>query len=229
MKLDNTFAVPADIDTAWRTLLDLEAVTPCMARATLTSFDSDACTADMKVKLGPALMTYAGEGTFLSKDEATHTAVIEAKGKEKQGSGGAKALITVQLLPVGPTSTTATLSTDLTITGKAAQFGRGLMVDVSRHLVAQFASNLGKVITARNAAAPAMQAPAVATSATAAVATPVAVAAAAASAPASARAQPFSNEPLDLASAAMGPVLKRVGFLSAAVAILVAAIWWFAR
>ncbi|MEJ8859253.1 SRPBCC family protein [Variovorax robiniae] len=224
MKLDNTFVVPADIDTAWHTLLDLEAVAPCMPGASLTGFDSDSFTADMKVKLGPVLMTYAGEGAFLRKDESTHTVEIEAKGKEKQGAGGAKALITVQLLPDGPRSTTATISTDLTITGKAAQFGRGLMVDVSKHLVAQFAANLGKVIGSRNVAAAPTHAPAMTIAAMAG-----ATAAVPAAAPDSVAPQPLANEPLDLASAAFGPVLKRVGFLSAAIAILAAAIWWFTR
>ncbi|WP_137892963.1 SRPBCC family protein [Ramlibacter sp. 2FC] len=226
MKLDNTFVVPADIDTAWRALLDLEAVAPCMPGATLTGFDGDSFTADMKVKLGPVLMTYAGEGAFVRKDDATYTVVIEAKGKEKQGAGGAKALVTVQLLPSGPASTTATLETDLTITGKAAQFGRGLMVDVSKHLVAQFAANLEKVIVARNAAA----SPAAQGSAAATVAMPeLAMAAVAAPRPGAAPAQPSSNEPLDLATIALSPVLKRVGFMSAAVAVLAVAVWWFTR
>lgn len=223
MKLDNTFVVPADIATAWRTLLDLEAVTPCMPGATLTSVTGESFTADMKVKLGPVVMTYAGEGAFLSKDEAAHTVVIEAKGKEKQGSGGAKALITVQLLPGGTTSTIATIATELTITGKAAQFGRGLMVDVSKLLVAQFAGNLEKVIVARSAAA----SPAQTQPAAPATVMPGAAAVAAEPAPRSVPAPQASNEPLDLGSAALFPVLKRVGFMAAAVAIVAAAVWWF--
>lgn len=227
MKLDNTFVVPADIDTAWRVLLDLAAVAPCMPGATLTGVDGDSFTADMKVKLGPVLMTYAGEGVFLRRDEATHTVVIEAKGKEKQGAGGAKALITMQLVPGGSTSTTATLETDLTITGKAAQFGRGLMIDVSKHLVAQFAGNLEKVILARNAAALAVARASAAAPAPAPM-PELAAAAVAAPRPAATPVQPASNEPLDLASVALAPVLKRVGLVSAAI-IAAAALWWFAR
>ena len=89
MELENSFVVPADIDTAWKTLLDVEAIAPCMPGATLTSFDGDNFTADVKVKLGPVTMNFAGEGKFVSKDEATHTAIIDASGKETKGAGTA--------------------------------------------------------------------------------------------------------------------------------------------
>ena len=87
MRLVNTFEVPADIESAWQTLLNLELVAPCMPGATLTSFDGNSFTADMKVKLGPVLMSYAGEGAIISRDDASFTVVIEAKGKERQGGG----------------------------------------------------------------------------------------------------------------------------------------------
>lgn len=217
MELENSFVVPADIDTAWQTLLDVEAIAPCMPGATLTSFDGDSFTADVKVKLGPVLMTFAGEGRFTSKDEATRTVVIEAKGKEKKGSGTAAALVTTRLEATGPDSTTAHIVTDLTITGKAAQFGRGVMVDVSKHLIGQFARNLETVITARKEPAP-----------TVAAASDVAtetgdVPAATQSRPA---APVIDNAPLDLGSAAMVPVLKRAVPALLVVAAVVAVIWW---
>lgn len=228
MKLDNTFAVPAHIDTAWKALLDLEAVAPCMPGATLTGVSGETFTADMKIKLGPVLTVYAGEGAFLRKDEAEHTVVIEAKGKEKQGGGGAKALVTVQLVPAGSNATTANIATDLTVTGKAAQFGRGLMVDVSKQLVAQFAANLEKVV-ARHAAAATAAPVATGSAAGTAAVSESAVAAMAASVPEAAPpAQTIDNAPLDLASVALRPVLKRVAMASAVV-IGVAMLWWLAH
>jgi carbon monoxide dehydrogenase subunit G len=213
MELDNSFVVPADIDTAWKTLLDVEAIAPCMPGATLTSFDGDNFTADVKVKLGPVTMNFAGSGSFVSKDEATHTAVIDASGKETKGAGTAGAKITAQLVEDGPNSTRANITTDLTVTGKAAQFGRGVMADVSKKLIGQFAGNLEKVIAARQVAADAAAAPA----------------AEAAAAPVSPAPTPvLDNEALDLGNAAMVPVLKRV--IPAVIVIVVAGvvIWWFA-
>lgn len=217
MELVNSFVVPADIDTAWKTLLDVEAIAPCMPGATLTSFDGDNFTADVKVKLGPVTMNFVGEGRFVTKDEATHTSVIEASGKETKGAGTAGAKITATLISEGPTSTRANITTDLTVTGKAAQFGRGVMADVSKKLIGQFASNLEQVIVAR-------QAPAVATpSAEAgAVGEPAVAAAPAAPAPV------LNNEALDLGSAAMVPVLKRVVPIVVVVVGVGLLIWWLA-
>lgn len=213
MELNNSFVVPADIDTAWKTLLDVESIAPCMPGATLTSFDGDNFTADVKVKLGPVTMTFGGQGTFKQKDEATHTAVIEASGTEKKGGGTASALITAVLVSEGPDSTRANIVTDLTITGKAAQFGRGVMAEVSKKLIDQFAGNLEQVIVARKAAQ----------AAPAAAATDGGEAVAVAPAPAPV----MNNEALDLGNAAMVPVLKRA--IPAIVIVAVVAgviIWW---
>lgn len=149
MDLVNSFTVPADIETAWNTLLDVEAIAPCMPGATLTSVDGDNFTGNVKVKLGPVAMTYSGEATFLSKDAQAHVAVIEGKGKEQRGTGTATALVTTTLVSEGPMSTRVDVSTELTITGKAAQFGRGVMQDVAGKLVTQFADNLAIVIQSR--------------------------------------------------------------------------------
>jgi len=222
MRLVNTFEVPADIESAWNTLLNLEAVAPCMPGATLTSFDGNSFTADMKVKLGPVLMSYAGEGAIISKDDASYTVVIEAKGKERQGGGGAKALVTVQLVSSGPSSTIANIETDLTISGKAAQFGRGLMVDVSKQIIAQFAANLAKIIDVPQASR---------STATEQEATATAVRdemrAIAAPAPSASTPSPISNEPLDLSSVAFGPLLKRAVFMLIAVSLIAYLIWKF--
>lgn len=213
MELENSFVVPADIDTAWRTLLDVEAIAPCMPGATLTSFDGDSFTADVKVKLGPVSMVFGGEGTFTEKNEATHTAVIDASGKEKKGGGNASALITAVLVSEGPDSTRANIVTDLTITGKAAQFGRGVMADVSKKLIDQFAGNLERVIVARKA-------PAEAPAESSGDGEPAVVAPPAAPV--------LDNEALDLGNAAMMPVLKRAIPVIVVVVVVVGAVIWYA-
>jgi carbon monoxide dehydrogenase subunit G len=215
MELENSFVVPADIETAWKTLLDVEAIAPCMPGATLTSFDGDNFTADVKVKLGPVTMNFAGAGSFVKKDEATHTAVIDASGKETKGAGTAGALITAVLVEEGPNSTRANIVTDLTVTGKAAQFGRGVMADVSKRLIGQFAGNLEQVIVARQG---------VATAAAAAAAGGEAVVTEAAPAPAPV----LNNEALDLGNAALVPVLKRVVPVVVVLVVVGGIIWWLA-
>jgi carbon monoxide dehydrogenase subunit G len=214
MELENSFVVPADMDTAWETLLDVEAIAPCMPGATLTSFDGDNFTADVKVKLGPVTMNFAGAGKFVKKDEATHTAVIDASGKETKGAGTAGALITATLVEEGPNSTRANIVTDLTVTGKAAQFGKGVMADVSKRLIGQFAGNLEQVIVARQGVADA------ATAAATAGAEPVVTA--------PAPAPVMNNEALDLGNAALVPVLKRVVPVVVGVIVVGGIIWWLA-
>jgi carbon monoxide dehydrogenase subunit G len=211
MELKNSFTVPSDIDTAWKTLLDVEAIAPCMPGATLESVNGDEFTGNVKVKLGPVSMTYGGEARFVSKDESTHTAVIEGTGKESKGTGTAKANVTTMLVAEAPDRTRVDVVTDLTITGKAAQFGRGVMQDVAGRLVTQFAGNLEQVIGARSG-------PAVAAAAAAAApgeATP---------APAAAPAPMKQAEALDLGSVAMGPVLKRVIPVVVVIAVVVVGI-----
>ncbi len=153
MDLENSFTVPADVETAWKTLLDVEAITPCMPGATLESVNGDEFTGNVKVKLGPVSMVYGGEARFVSKDDATHTAIIEGLGKESRGTGTAKANVTIKLVAQDPMVTRVHVTTELIITGKAAQFGRGVMQDVAGRLVTQFAGNLEQVIGARAQAA----------------------------------------------------------------------------
>lgn len=191
MDLQNSFTVYADVDTAWNTLLDVEAIAPCMPGATLESVNGDEFTGNVKVKLGPVSMTYGGQAKFISKDEATHTAIIEGSGKESRGTGTAKALVTAAMTVAGPNATRVDVTTQLTITGKAAQFGKGVMQDVAGRLVGQFAANLEGVIAARSTAAVPKSA----------------VSAASTAAPTPAPAAPAAA--LDLGSVAMGPVLKR--------------------
>jgi carbon monoxide dehydrogenase subunit G len=157
VKLENTFTVPVAADVAWQVLLDVERIAPCMPGATLTGRDGDSFTGTVKVKVGPVSLTYGGTATFSSLDEASHVAVIEASGKETRGSGTAKAIITARMVEDGG-STTVDVETDLTITGKPAQFGRGVMAEISGKLITQFADCLAAEITGDGAsdAAPAV-------------------------------------------------------------------------
>ncbi len=145
MKLENRFTVPVPVDEAWQVLLDVERIAPCMPGATLTSVDGDAFEGKVKVKVGPINLTYGGKARFVSKDDAAHVAVIDGSGKETRGTGTAKALITCRLLDKGAT-TDVEVDTDLNVTGKPAQFGRGVLADVSSKLVDQFAACLSDEI-----------------------------------------------------------------------------------
>jgi carbon monoxide dehydrogenase subunit G len=142
VQLNHRFTVPAPIDDTWTALNDLERIVPCFPGAALTAVEGDEFTGTCKIKLGPISMQYGGSGKFLERDEAAHRAVIEAKGKDKRGNGTAAATVTTQLIADGDTSTNVEVETDLAITGKPAQFGRGIMQDVSDKLLGQFATCL---------------------------------------------------------------------------------------
>jgi len=145
MELVNEFRVPVAASTAWQVLTDVERVAPCIPGAQLLSVDGDDFTGAVKVKVGPITVSYKGEASFQEKDEAAQRVVIKANGKETRGSGTASAVVTAQLKDEGSAAAPAThvvITTDLTISGKAAQFGRGVLADVSNHLIEQFAKNL---------------------------------------------------------------------------------------
>ena len=158
MELTHDFTVPASVDDAWATFMDLERVGSCFPGATVTSVDESGFAGTVKVKLGPIALQYAGTGQFLERDDAAHRAVIEAKGKDKRGNGTAGATVTVQLAPSGE-GTRIDVTTDLSITGKPAQFGRGVMQDVSDKLLQQFVACIERQFaepeTASDAGAPA--------------------------------------------------------------------------
>jgi carbon monoxide dehydrogenase subunit G len=141
VQLENSFTVPVPIDEAWRVLLDIERIAPCMPGAALDSVDGDDFTGRVKVKLGPINLTYQGKASFIEKDEAAHRAVIDAKGKDQRGNGTAAAVVTARLAPEGAITRVDVL-TDLNITGRPAQFGRGVMTDVGNKLLGQFADKL---------------------------------------------------------------------------------------
>src|SRR4051812_13941636 len=154
MNLENEFTVPVPVDEAWQVLLDVERMAPCMPGAALTSVNGDEFTGTVKVKVGPITVTYNGQAKFLSKDDATHRAVIEAKGKESRGSGTAGATVTTQLVGEGST-TKVRVETDLNVTGRPAQFGRGVMAEVAAKLIDQFAKCLEDEINSAPSPSPA--------------------------------------------------------------------------
>ncbi|MFL5051791.1 MAG: SRPBCC family protein, partial [Xanthobacteraceae bacterium] len=141
MEFDNSFEVPLPPAQAWTLLMDVERIAPCMPGAALDSVDGDDFTGRVKVKLGPINLTYQGKASFIEKDEAAHKAVIDARGKDQRGNGTAAATITASLADQGSTTRVDVL-TDLNITGRPAQFGRGVMTDVGNKLLGQFADKL---------------------------------------------------------------------------------------
>lgn len=143
MELQHQFSVPEPIEDVWSALMDLERVAPCMPGATLNSVEGSDFTGSVKVKLGPVSLLYKGSGTFTEADSTAHRAVIDANGKDARGNGTAAATVTAVLSSIGQ-GTTVTVDTDLKITGKPAQFGRGLIHDVAEKLVTQFSDCLAE-------------------------------------------------------------------------------------
>jgi carbon monoxide dehydrogenase subunit G len=146
VQLEHSFTVPVGIDDAWRVLVDIEAIAPCMPGAAIDSVDGDDFTGTVKVKLGPIGLTYKGKASFIEKDEAAHRAVIDARGRDSRGNGTANAKVTATLTESSG-STRVDVLTDLDITGKPAQFGRGVMADVGNKLIGQFADCLAGKLT----------------------------------------------------------------------------------
>jgi uncharacterized protein len=213
MELENDFVVPVPKAQAWAVLMDVERIAPCMPGATFDGYEGDGFKGRVKVKLGPITVTYGGTARFVERDEAAGRAVIEAAGKEARGPGTASATIRAQLDDEG-SSTRVKVLTDLNVTGKPAQFGRGVMAEVGAKLIGQFATCLADQLgqdaapdeapAATPAAEPvATQAaePAVAAPASPAEPTPAA-------APDTASPRPTADA-IDLIDAAGVPVLKR--------------------
>ncbi|MFM7536303.1 MAG: SRPBCC family protein [Acidimicrobiales bacterium] len=153
MELVNDFTVNTSIDEAWATLTNVELIAPCLPGAQLQEVDGDTYRGVVKVKVGPILAQFKGEATWVERDDVNHRAVLKGKGRDTGGKGNAEALITAQAEAAGPNSTKVTVTTDLTITGKVAQFGRGALADVSTKLLGQFVDNLESQVLAPQAAA----------------------------------------------------------------------------
>ncbi|AQA22869.1 polyketide cyclase / dehydrase and lipid transport family protein [Rhodococcus sp. MTM3W5.2] len=160
MKLENQFTVHAPIETAWDTLTDLDVVAPLLPGAQLTGRDGDAYLGKMKVKVGPVTSEFSGRAALTEADRGAHRAVIEANGRDSRGAGNASATITARLVEVGD-ATRVTVDTDMKVVGKLAQFGSGVIAQVSEKMMNQFAASLeAKLAAGEQATEPVKAAPA---------------------------------------------------------------------
>jgi carbon monoxide dehydrogenase subunit G len=141
VELSNEFRVPAPVEETWKILTDVEKIAPCMPGAQLLEIEGDEYRGTVKVKVGPITVEYKGVASFVELDDSAHKAVLRASGRDTRGQGNATATVTAQLSPDGD-ATTVSILTELDITGKVAQFGRGMLADVSTKLLGQFATRL---------------------------------------------------------------------------------------
>ncbi|MEA3020624.1 MAG: uncharacterized protein QOI47_2148 [Actinomycetota bacterium] len=224
MELTNDFTVDAPIDQAWAVLTDLERIAPCMPGAQLTEVEGDEFRGNIKIKVGPITAQYKGAATFVSKDDASHTAVLKAEGRDTRGQGNASATITATLTPAG-SGTKVVVGTDLTITGKVAQMGRGVLADVSAKLLDQFVDSLERDVlkdspppATGNGAAAAATEPPVAAAATSTTST--------GSTGGARRIDSPEATPIDLFGTSGAPIAKRIGPI---VGVVVVVLWLLRR
>ena len=240
MELEHSFTVPVPRAQAWEVLLDVERIAPCMPGATLEHSDRDTFGGRVKVKVGPIQVVYTGKARFVERDDVAYVAVIDATGKESRGSGTVKATIRCSLHDEGTDATRVAVTTDLSITGKPAQLGRGVMADVGNKIIGQFAACLEDEITSP-ARAPVTAPVAVAAAVEPAVEElpaqlgtdgPAGVAAPVGTSSPSGTNLPYvplttppqrSAEAIDLLDAAGLPVLKRLGPALGVLAVIVVA------
>ena len=212
MELTNEFEVPVAVEEAWKVLTDVERIAPCLPGAQLKEIEGEEYRGIVRVKVGPITASYKGAARFSELDDTARKAVLLAEGRETRGQGNASATITAQLAEVGEGRTKVSVVTDLNVTGKVAQFGRGVLADVSGKLLEQFAANLETIVLSPPAETP----PAEPTE-------PVAEATEAVAAPTTAEAPPAPEgresvrlvdhpapEPVDLVDVAGGSLAKRL-------------------
>ncbi|MFD0213782.1 SRPBCC family protein [Streptomyces hirsutus] len=208
MELHHEFTVPVPVDDAWPALLDIERVAPCLPGATVEEYDGKTVTGSVKVKVGPVTVTYRGTAVFEERDETAHRMVLVASGRETRGQGTARATVTATL--GGQDGGTAvSVRTDLTVTGRPAQFGRGVLAEVGERIIGRFAACLSEQLT---------QPPGTAGETGAAATSEAAVATGAPQAVRRAEAPP--EEPLDLLRTAGLPVAKRAAAALAGAVVL---------
>jgi carbon monoxide dehydrogenase subunit G len=155
MELTNTFSVSQPVERAWEVITDLERVAPCLPGAALLAVDGDDHRGAVKIKVGPVTAQYEGVARFVERDDAAHHAVLRAEGRDVRGQGNAAATIDLTLTPRG-SGTQVTIDTDLELAGRVAQFGRGVIADVSGKLIGQFASRLEQEMAASGEPEPAL-------------------------------------------------------------------------
>lgn len=242
LKIEDQFRVDVPIDEAWRILLDVERIAPCMPGAQLQEIEGDEYRGVVKVKVGPITAQYKGAARIVEADEAARRIVLKGEGRDTRGQGNASATVTVQLAE-SDGATDVSVDTDLNVTGKVAQFGRGVMADVSSKLLAQFVASLEENVIAGGAGgAPNGSAASAEASAAAASAAEAALPAgdppapalgAGAAAPKAVegvrRIEGPEVEPVDLMDAAGGAVAKRLVPVLAGIGIVVVLVWLFRR
>lgn len=229
MELTHTFTVPVPPQQAFEVLQDIERIGPCMPGASIDSVDGRSFTGTVKVKIGPIKVTYQGEAEYSDVDAEAMAATITARGKESRGSGTANATVTADLKEAADGSEVHVV-TDLAVTGRPAQFGRGVMEEVGQKLINEFAECLADRLGADTEAAPGTEAaPDTGTSPEPqpAATTPATTTPAAATAPTAARDDVTATEPqaIDLLDVAGGSLAKRLAPVLGAVA----ALWWWLR
>ena len=205
MDLNHQFTVAVPVEDAWRILTDVERIAPCLPGAQLQEIEGDTYRGIVKVKVGPIQAQFKGQANFIERDDVAHKVVLKGEGRDTTGKGNASAIITAEMTAVDASNTAVTVNTDLSVTGKVAQFGRGAMADISDKLLAQFVVNLNALIAEQ----PATAAPAVAPEPTEGVRT----------------IESAEVAPLNLLSAAGSPILKRAIPI---VVVVVAVLVWLA-
>jgi len=208
MDLNHQFTVAVPVEDAWRILTDVERIAPCLPGAQLLEIEGETYRGVVKVKVGPIQAQFKGQAIFIERNDIAHKVVLKGEGRDTTGKGNAAAVITAEMTAVDATSTSVTVNTDLSVTGKVAQFGRGAMADISDKLLAAFVVNLNTLIAEQPAtAAPASTEPAPAP--TDGVRT----------------IESAEVAPLNLLSAAGSPILKRA---IPVVVVVVAVLVWLA-
>jgi len=215
MDLVHEFTVPVPVDDAWRILTDVERIAPCLPGAQLQEIEGETYRGIVKVKVGPIQAQFKGQASFVEQDHVAHRVVLKGEGRDTTGKGNASALITAELTSLNASSTSVKVLTDLSITGKVAQFGRGAMADISDKLLAQFVENLNTLIGEQQAS-PAPAAPA-----------PVAATTEEDEAPQIRKIDAPEAEALDLLSVSSGAIVKRA--IPVVIAIAAVIIWLVVR
>ena len=227
MDLNHKFTVEVPVEDAWRILTDVERIAPCLPGAQLQEIEGDTYRGAVKVKVGPIQAQFKGQASFVERDDVAHKVVLKGEGRDIGGKGNASALISAELTSLTETSTSVTVNTDLSVTGKVAQFGRGAMADISDKLLAQFVVNLNEMIAASDA--PAAPAPAAETAAPAPAVAP-ATSSEASAEPAQPTVRKIDGpeaEALDLLSISRGVIVKRA--LPVVVVVAAIVIWFIAK
>jgi hypothetical protein len=218
MEIKDSFRVSTPVEDTWKVLLDIERIAPCLPGAQLQEVEGDEYRGVVKVKVGPITAQYKGAARLAEVDEAARRLVIDAAGRDTRGQGNAKATIAVQMAGDAD-GTQVDVVTDLSITGKVAQFGRGVLADVSAKLMRQFVENLERDVLGAPAgpSAPATEPQTAAeppAAAAAAPGTPIG------EAPAVRRVDSAPAEPVDLLDVAGAPVTRRLLPVAAALVVL---------